>query len=463
MPPRRFSVLIALFAPLLIPLAASGAIEPRLLRYFTEAEILEHDAYRVPLYALSVWNLLAPTLFLTVFLALGFNARLLARCDRWAARLGPLLARSRALRQVGQALSLLWGDASWGGAMLFVPAFFAVLDVVALPIAFYFGFVYEHRHGVGVQSMARWFYDFFKAESLSVAAHACLAFGLYGLARRKERWWLWLGVPCSILMLGAGVLDPYRIQVIHDYQPLPAGPARERISATLRAARVEYQEVALLKMRELTKRVDAFVVGQGPSRRVVLYDTLVKAMSPEEVANAVAHELGHVGERGMGRIALASAALLPGLWALSRVLRWMGRTGRFGFRSDREVASLPAMYLAFGLAMIAVTPVSSAYSRHLERRADEYALELLRQPEAFRSMMIKLVKLNLGDVHPPLYSQILSGHPVAMERVERAESFARERGLAMAEPTPELFQVPEGCLPRKKNELSGFDAVRSGL
>jgi hypothetical protein len=44
MPPRRLSVLIALFGPLLVPLAAHGAIEPRLLRYFTEAEILEHDA-----------------------------------------------------------------------------------------------------------------------------------------------------------------------------------------------------------------------------------------------------------------------------------------------------------------------------------------------------------------------------------------------------------------------------------
>ncbi len=209
---RRPSALLALAVPVLAPLAARAAIEPRLLRYFTEQEILEHDAYLHPLYALSVWNLFAPTLFLLVFLALGLNARLAARCGLWAERLGPLLGRSWALRRVGRALTLLWGDATWGGAVLFVPAFFAIIDAVALPVGFYFGYVYEHRHGVGVESVARWFYDFFKSESVALTAHAFLAFGLYGLARRKERWWLWLGVPCSILMLGAGVLDPYRVQ-----------------------------------------------------------------------------------------------------------------------------------------------------------------------------------------------------------------------------------------------------------
>lgn len=450
MPSRRLSALLALSAPLLVPLAARAAVEPRLLRYFTEAEILERDAYHYPLYVLSVWSLFAPFAFLLLFLALGLNARLGSRCDAWAQRLGPTLARARPLRRIGDALTLLWGDATWGGALLFVAAFFAVIDAVALPIGFYFGFIYEHRYGVGVESAARWFYDYFKSESVSLVAHAFLAFGLYGLARRKERWWLWLGVPCSVLMLGAGVLDPYRVQILYDYRPLPAGPARERILTTLRAARVEYEDVVLLKMQELTKRVDAFVVGQGPSRRIVLFDTLVKAMSPEEVANGVAHELGHIGEKGLGRVTLASASLLPGLWALSRLLRWMGRTGRFGFRSDRDVASLPAVFLAFGLATLVAAPISAAYSRRLERRADDYALQLLSQPEAFRSMMIKLIKLNLGDVHPPLFARIFSGHPLAMERVERAEAFARERGIALAEPAPELFQVPAECLPRKQ-------------
>jgi STE24 endopeptidase len=447
---RRRLWLLALCLPLaaaLYPLAAQGAIEPRLLRYFTPKEVLRHDAYLFPLYAHAIGDFAVSLALQISFLLFRLNARLLARCDLWARALGARLVRVGILRRLGAVLTLLWGDAGWGGALLFVATFFAVLDALGLPTGFYFGYLHERRHGLGVQSVGRWFYDYFKAETLAVMAHGFLVFGLYGLARRKDRWWLWLGIPSSVLLLGAGILDPYRVQIMHDYLPLPEGRVRQSVVEVLQKAKVEYQDVCLLKMKDLTRRADAFVIGQGPSRRVVLFDTFATAMTPDEVANGVAHELGHIGDRSPGRIWLASATLLPSLYLLARLLRWLGRGGRLGFTSDRDVASLPVIYLAFALVWYLAAPLSSAYSRHLERRADDYALELLRQPEAFRALMVKLVKLNMADVHPPLYARVLSGHPLAIERIERAETFARRHALPMAEPNPAMFQVPEASMP----------------
>jgi STE24 endopeptidase len=188
--------------------------------------------------------------------------------------------------------------------------------------------------------------------------------------------------------------------------------------------------------------VNAFVAGQGPSRRIVLWDTFVAQMSPDEVANAVAHELGHLNDRSSLRLVLASLLLVPYLFVVAVVLRWLGRRKRFGFDGDTDVASLPAAMLLSWAIAFAGNPLSAAYERHLERRADQYALELLRQPEAFRSMMVKLGTLNRADLHPPGWVVVLlTSHPRVIDRIEHAERFAREQGIAMSPASPAAFQV----------------------
>jgi Zn-dependent protease with chaperone function len=116
----------------------------------------------------------------------------------------------------------------------------------------------------------------------------------------------------------------------------------------------------------------------------VLWDNLIAAMTPDEIANAVAHELGHLKDRSPGRLVFASIAIIPTLWALALLLRWLGRGGRFGFEDDRDVASLPMLFFLCWLGSLFVDPLGNAYSRHLERRADQYAFELLEKPAAFR-------------------------------------------------------------------------------
>jgi STE24 endopeptidase len=441
---RRLPIGTLVFAIcLLLPIVALAGDE-QVLRYFTAEEIARHDEYVRPLYSLwaikQVWWLL----FTLVFLLLQLNRKLKVRSDRLAARLAGPLGKLGALRRVGGVLTKLWGDATWGGAMVFVAAYLAIITLIDLPTDFYFGWVRERQHGLSVETFGRWSWDSTKGFVISVATFSTLAFGLYGLARRRRNWWLLLGAPCAVLLLGAGLLDPYRVQVYRDYEPLPDGPAHEAILRTLEKAGVEHEGVFQLKMRDTTRRVNAFIAGQGPTRRIVVWDTFIAAMTPGEVANAVGHELGHLRDRSPGRLVFASLCLVPYLWFIAVALRRLGRRGRLGFDGDRDVASLPAVLLLVWCVTTALNPIGGAYGRYLEHRADRYALELLEQPESFRSMMVKLASLNMADLHPPAWVVLLlASHPPTIERIERAEQFAREKGIAMAEPMPELFRAPE--------------------
>jgi STE24 endopeptidase len=445
---------IALAAPvamtfaltLLLPskaLALTSVTMEQLRPYFFDETVQRFDAYIWPAYAMAFVENAIQICFWAALLLFTLNASLMERCLCFTESLGRRITSER-LQRLGAVLSKVWGDSTWAAAILFVLAYLAIEQLLFLPSSFYFGWVREHQFGFSVQSLPSWLWDWTKGFVFHAISMSALVFGLFGLARRHRKWWLLLGIPCSILMLGAGVLDPLRTKMFRDDEPLPTGPVREAIVATLTKAGVEYEDVRVLKMREISTRVNAFIFGVGPSRRVMLYDTLIAAMTPDEIANVVAHELGHLHDRSLVMNLVGSLLLTPLLWFTAWLLRALGRRQRFGFDDDRDVRALPAIF-AFLFALGAVLgPIQAATSRYRENRADDYALDLLQKPEAFRSMMIKLALINAPDLHPPLWMQFQwKTHPLVIDRIGRAEAFAKARGIGLTAPTPEHFALPE--------------------
>lgn len=422
---------------------ALTSVQPEVLRpYFLDETVQRFDAYLWPGYAMSIAEDVISLAFFAALLAFALNDALMRRCLGLAAALGRRLTWPGA-RRIGGVLTRMWGDETWAAALLFVAIYLLIERLLFFPGALYFNWFREHQYGYSVQPLASFLWDWAKGLFFSALTMSALAFGLFGLARRTRRWWLVLGIPCSVLMLGAGFLDPYKAQLYRDYESLPEGPVREAIAQTLGKAGVEYEDVMVLKMREVSTRVNAFIAGVGPSRRIVLYDTFIAAMTPDEIANAVAHELGHLRDRSFARTALSALLLTPLLWLIASLLRALGRRKKLGFTDDRDVRALPAI-MAFLFVLSALqAPLSNAHSRMLERRADDYALELLGQPEAFRSMMVKLALINAADLHPPLWMQVQwKSHPLVIERIQRAEAFAAARGIELTVPTPQLFALP---------------------
>ena len=67
---------------------------------------------------------------------------------------------------------------------------------------------------------------------------------------------------------------------------------------------------------------NAFLAGVGRRRRIVLFDTLLATLGPEEVEAVLAHELGHVRHRHVaGRLLAGGAVSLAGFALLGQLLR----------------------------------------------------------------------------------------------------------------------------------------------
>ena len=126
-----------------------------------------------------------------------------------------------------------------------------------------------------------------------------------------------------------------------------------------------------------TPVVNAYAAGFGPSKRIVLWDTLVDGFPRRQVEVVLAHEIGHHSSDHIPKgIAWYALFALPGAYLIARLTRRRG-----GMRSPEAV---PLSLLVIAVLQLAALPVTSAITRRMEAEADWKALESTRDPAAAR-------------------------------------------------------------------------------
>jgi len=378
---------------------------------YSAQELPEIQAYHQPRYVSScVEYTLTPVLLIVL---LRFAVRPLWRVsERAGSRVegaSPVLTR---------VPTKLWKGPGWAAALIFAVLFFGLYSLFSLPTDVWFGYFHEHAHGQSRTSPAVFILDTLKANTIFMIALGSMVFGLFGLARRTRHWWWLLGISASALMLVSTALDPYRSRVFVDQTSLAPGPLRDRITALMEQAHVEFADVKVDQTASRSVYLQAYFAGTGPTRTIVLNDSLLSGLSEEEVLAAVAHEAGHIHEpRWIGRLGTAIALVLF-LGAIEWLFLSSVRRGWFGILERADVRTLPILLLGFAVILMLGTPVSGAVSREREYAADRYAIELTRDPVAFRSMLRKAARTNKMDPNPPRWA-VLRGmsHPPIAERI----------------------------------------------
>ena len=222
------------------------------------------------------------------------------------------------------------------------------------------------------------------------------------------------------LWLGPVVLDP----LFNKFQKLPDGRVRSEVLELARRSGVDVGEVYEIDASRRTTGANAYVTGLGHTKRVVLYDNLLRDFQAPEVRSVVAHELAHVAEHDV-RDGVLYFLLVAPLGMLAGALL----AERLGLRPGRDVdaaRAVPAAALALALVAPALTTVSNQLSRDVERRADYRALEVTRDPDALIGLQKRLSESNVGDPDPPEWTHWLLGtHPTTLERIGRADAFKR--------------------------------------
>jgi STE24 endopeptidase len=293
--------------------------------------------------------------------------------------------------------------------------------------------------GLVTQSWRGWGIDLLKQTAIGAPLAGAGGGLIVSLTRRYQRAW-WVPVAAGSLAasalfttLGPVVLDP----IFNRFTPLPEDQTRADVLELAGAAGVQVGEVYSVDASRRTTAANAYVTGLGPTKRVVLFDTLLDRYSRDEIRLVVAHELAHVRHRDVPRgLAYAAIVVPAGAFAVQR-LSWSLAPARRG-----SAGALPALALA---AMLVAGPtglIAGRLSRAIERCADTVALELTDAPEAFISFERRIALQNVADLDPPrLISSLLATHPPTAERIGAAVAFEAE---ASALRSPASRRTPAG-------------------
>jgi STE24 endopeptidase len=274
--------------------------------------------------------------------------------------------------------------------------------------------------------LAGWIRDQLKSLAIGLLFASVSALVLYGLiARFPQHWWVPAGLVFSALIVGLTQVTPILLlPIFYRVKPLERESLRARLLALAERAGARVLGAYEWGLSDRTKKANAALAGLGSTRRILVSDTMLAEYSDEEIEVVLAHELAHHvhGDIWKG-IIFESGLILAGFYLAARMLEALAAP--IGLRGVADVAGLPLLVLAAGAVSLVMLPVAHAISRACERRADRFALDLTRNPDAFISAMRRLGAQNLAEEHPSKIVQwLFYSHPTMRDRIAAAQSFA---------------------------------------
>ena len=302
--------------------------------------------------------------------------------------------------------------------------FTLVTFVLDLPLAWYADFVRQHAYGLSDQTAAKWWSDAFTGLGIGCLFTALTLWFPYWLLRKSPRhWWLYTGLAVAPLLAFVLFVTPIWIEpLFNDFRPMKDKALEAQILALADRAGIEGSRVYEVNKSVDTKTVNAYVTGFQNTKRIVLWDTTLAKLAPNEVLLVMGHEMGHyVLGHVPQSIALGTALALLGFWVIHRTAGGLiaRYRGRFGFSELADVASLPLIVLLFSLVGFAVSPAILAFTRHEEHEADRFGLEITRDNHGCATAFVKLQQENLSNPRPGLlYKLWRSSHPPLGERID---------------------------------------------
>lgn len=308
-----------------------------------------------------------------------------------------------------------------------------IVFAIDLPLAYYHGFVRQHAYGLSNQSPGRWFGNTLKGLAVELTGGFLFLWVPYLLiARSPRRWWLsttLLSLPFSffVMLIAPVWIDP----LFNDFGPMKDKELERKIDALAGRAGISGGDIFEVNKSVDTKALNAYVKGFLGTKRIVLYDTLLDQLDDREVLAVMGHEMGHYALGHVTRsILLASIVVLMSLLLVDRVgRRLIARySGRFGFDTLSDVASVPLLVILLQASTFLFSPIALAYSRYQEHEADCFAIELTGTNHSAARAFAKLQRENLGvPWQSPLEKIFRATHPSIGERIEYCNRYRPHR------------------------------------
>ena len=323
-------------------------------------------------------------------------------------------------------------DSYWISLWLYLVVFVIILQLVAMPLSFYSGFIVDHKFSLSTQTLQGWVVDELKGIGVELGFGILAASVLYYLIGNLSLWWIAAAAIFAVFSILLSIILPFVIlPIFYKVSSLSDMTLREsllQMSKKFGGRNVDRVLVADESRRSI--RANAFFSGVGKSRSIVLFDTLLSDFTHREIITVVAHELGHYVNKDIWKEALISGLLIiPPFYIADYALR--SAVAASSLPNMTDPAGIPLIFaVLIGISFV-LQPISNGLSRIVERNADEFALKTADDSEAQASAERRLADLSLSVDSPNrLVELIFYTHPPSSKRVQLAENWKKTKSTS---------------------------------
>ena len=307
--------------------------------------------------------------------------------------------------------------------LIFLGALALLSGMLDVPFSLYSTFVIEKRYGFSTITARLWITDLIKGLLISAMLLGILLGAMLALVYYAEHtWWLWAWLVFSAFQMLIVWLYPVLIApLFNKFEPIENEALKESIIALMAKVGLKTGGVFQVDAGKRSKHTNAYFTGMGKTKRIVLYDTLLKSHASEEILSVLAHEAGHWKKRHIiKQLILTETFSLVFLYLVYRLIDWSLLYQTFGFAEKIPYVGLLLIAALFGPAVFFLTPIGAMLTRRFEREADDFCYNLVGTTVPMINALKRLAKDNLANLHPhPFYAWFYYSHPPLTERIAR--------------------------------------------
>jgi STE24 endopeptidase len=292
---------------------------------------------------------------------------------------------------------------------------------IGLPFSIYSQFKIEEQFGFN--KMTPWLFikDQLKNLLLSGVILSILLIGLFWfMDKTGSYWWIIASFGLISFQLVLSLIYPLLIApLFNKFAPLEQLDLKSLLNSLAEKLNFGTSGIYVMDGSKRSGHSNAYFTGLGKSKRIVLYDTLIKILSNNQIAAVLAHEIGHYKKHHIIKgLFLSFFVTVIGFFTVSLLLNYLPLFEAFGFTRVSYHGIFVILSFAAGPFTFFLTPLFTMWSRKHEYEADAFAVNTTEYGEDLKEGLIIMSKENLSNLRPhPLYSFYHYSHPTVGERI----------------------------------------------
>ena len=309
-------------------------------------------------------------------------------------------------------------------SLLFFASIYLINDLLKTPFQLYRIFVIEEKYGFNKMKISTYIFDKIKGYFISIVIGVLLITPLLVfIMLYPSNFWIYFWVVISLFLIFINMFyTSLIVPLFNKLEVLEDGDLKEKLNSYANKVGFALSNIFVIDGSKRSTKANAYFSGFGKNKKVVLYDTLIKNHTNDELVAVLAHEIGHYKLRHIISnmiFSILSTGLM--LYIMSKFLY----NSEISYALGGNISFRHFEIFAF---LILYTPVDrfisilmNIKSRNNEYEADNFAVQTYKKLPMI-SALKKLSRDNLSNLTPhPVYEFLNYSHPSLSKRLDAIE------------------------------------------